>query len=65
MLHVNFARYHTTNRTASSNGQISQARAAGLRKYGYGNGFTVMDPISGTTLDSTFLLRMKIIVKVK
>ena len=38
------------NRTASYNGHFSLARAAGLRKYGYGNGFTVMDPISGTTL---------------
>ena len=27
-----------------------RARAAGQQKYGYGNGFTVMDPISGTTL---------------
>ena len=39
------------NRTASYNGHFSLARAAGLRKYGYGNGFTVMDPISGTILD--------------
>ena len=37
MLHVNVARYHTTNRPASSNGPISQACAAGLGKYGYGN----------------------------
>ena len=37
MLHVNVARYHTTtNRTASSNGPISQAQAAGLGKYGNG-----------------------------
>ena len=41
--------YHTTNRTATTNGLISLACAAGLGKYGYGNGFTVTDAISGTT----------------
>ena len=35
---------------ATYNGRFSLACAAGLRKYRYGNGFTVMDPISGTTL---------------
>ena len=43
MLHVNVDRYHTTNRTATTNGPISLACAAGLGKYGYGNGFTVME----------------------
>ena len=38
------------NRTATCNGPFSLAHAAGLRKYVYGNGFTVMDSISGTTL---------------
>ena len=38
MLHVNVDRYHTTNRTATTNGPISLAGAAGLGKYGYGNG---------------------------
>ena len=37
MLHVNVDRYHTTNRTATTNGPISLAGAAGLGKYGYGN----------------------------
>ena len=37
-----------TNRTATTNGQISLARAAGLGKYSYGNGFTVTERISGT-----------------
>ena len=50
MLHVNVDRYHTTNRTATTNGPISLAQAAGLGKYGYGNGFTVMERISGTVL---------------
>ena len=50
MLHVNVDRYHTTNRTATTNGPISLAGAAGLGKYGYGNGFTVMERISGTVL---------------
>ena len=50
MLPVNVARYHTTNRTASSNGPISQVRAAGLRKYVYEDGITVMERISGTLL---------------
>ena len=52
MLHVNVDRYHTTNRTATTNGPISLACAAGLGKYGYGNGFTVMERISGTVLMS-------------
>ena len=38
------------NRTAPCNGHFSLAGAAGLRKYVYGNGFMVMDSISGTTL---------------
>ena len=42
--------YHTTNRTATTNGPISLAQAAGLGKYGYGNGFAVMERISGTVL---------------
>ena len=50
MLHVNVDRYHTTNRTATTNGPISLACAAGLGKYGYGNGFMVMECISGTVL---------------
>ena len=54
MLHVNVDRYHTTNRTATTNGPISLACAAGLGKYGYGNGFTVMECISGTVLLVTF-----------
>ena len=50
MLHVNVDHYHTTNRTATTDGPISLARAAGLEKYVYGNGFTVMERISGTLL---------------
>ena len=50
MLHVNVDRYHNPNRTATTNGPISLAHAAGLGKYGYGNGFTVMERISGTVL---------------
>ena len=42
--------YHTTNRTASTNGPISLAQAAGLGKYGYGNGIVVTERISGTVL---------------
>ena len=38
MLHVNVARYHTTNRTASSNSLFSLACMAGLEKYAYGDG---------------------------
>ena len=56
MLHVNVDRYHTTNRTATTNGPISLAYAAGLGKYGYGNGFTVMERISGTVLMCSILL---------
>ena len=52
MLHVNVDIYHTTNRTATTNGPISLAQAAGLRKYGYGNGIAVMERISGTVLSS-------------
>ena len=50
MLHVNVDRYHTTNRTATTNGPISLAHAAGLGKYGYGNGVAAMERISGTVL---------------
>ena len=50
MLHVNVDLYHTTNRTATTNGPISLAGAAGLGKYGYGNGIAVMERISGTVL---------------
>ena len=50
MLNVNVDRYHTTNRTDTTDGPISLARAAGLGKYIYGNGFTVMERISGTVL---------------
>ena len=42
--------YHTTNRTATTNGPISLAYAAGLGKYGYGNGIAVTERISGTVL---------------
>ena len=52
MLHVNVDRYHTTNRTATTNGPISLAYAAGLGKYGYGNGIAVTERISGTVLKS-------------
>ena len=52
MLHVNVDLYHTTNRTATTNGPISLAGAASLGKYGYGNGFAVMERISGTVLFS-------------
>ena len=38
------------NRTAPCNGHFSLAGAAGLRKYVYGNGFTIMERISGTFL---------------
>ena len=38
MLHVNVDLYHTTNRTATTNGPISLAGAASLGNYGYGNG---------------------------
>ena len=57
MLHVNVDHYHTTNRTATTNGLISLACAAGLGKYGYGNGFTVMERISGTVLTSLIFLK--------
>ena len=43
MLHVNVDLYHTTNRTATTNGPISLAGAASLGKYGYGNGIAVME----------------------
>ena len=43
----------STNRTATTDGPISLARTAGLGKYVYGNGFTVMERISGTVLIST------------
>ena len=47
--------YHTTNRTATTNGLISLACAAGLGKYGYGNGFAVMERISGTVLLPSYI----------
>ena len=50
MLNLNVDRYHATNKTATTNGPISLAGAAGLGKYGYGNGFAVMERISGTAL---------------
>ena len=50
MLHVNVDLYHTTNRTATTNGPISLAYAAGLGKYGYGNVIVVTERISGTVL---------------
>ena len=51
MLHVNVDLYHTTNRTDTTNGPISLAQAAGLGKYGYGNGIVVVtERISGTVL---------------
>ena len=40
------------NRTAHCNGHFSLAGATGLRKHVYGNGFTVMERISGTLLIS-------------
>ena len=45
--------YHTTNRTATTNGPISLAGAASLGKCGYGNGIAVMERISGTVLITT------------
>ena len=42
--------YHTTDRTATTNGPISLAYVAGLGKYGYGNGIVVTERISGTVL---------------
>ena len=50
MLHVNVDLYHTTNSTATTNGPISLAYAAGLGKYGYGNAIAVTEHISGTVL---------------
>ena len=41
------------NRTSRCNGHLSLAGAAGLRKYVYGNGFTVMERISGTLLKAS------------
>ena len=57
MLHVNIDHYHTTNRTATTNGPISLACVAGLGKNGYGNGFTVMERTSGTVLRNRDLNR--------
>ena len=51
MLHVNVDLYHTTNRTATTNGPISLAGAASLGKCGYGNGIAVMERIPGTVLN--------------
>ena len=48
MLTINVDLYHTTNRTAGTNGPISLAGAASLGKCGYGNGIAVMERISGT-----------------
>ena len=48
--------YHTTNRTATTNGPISLAYAAGLGKYGYGNGIAVTERISGTVLNTYCLV---------
>ena len=62
MLHVNVDLYHTTNRTATTNGPISLAHAAGLGKYGYGNGNTVMERISGTVLVSTLMIKVSSLV---
>ena len=53
-MHVNVDLYHTTNRTATTNGPISLVQAAGLGKYGYGNGYAVMERISGTVLISSY-----------
>ena len=50
MLNVNVDRNHTTNRTATCNRPVFLAGAAGLEKYVYGNGFTVIKRISGTVL---------------
>ena len=50
MLNVNIDRYHTTKRTATSNRPVFLAGAAGLEKYDYDNGFTVMERISGTVI---------------
>ena len=65
MLHVNVDRYHTTNRTATTNGPISLAYAAGLGKYGYGNGFTVMErtgsPTSNLTIPEAYFCTFTII----
>ena len=50
--------YHTTNRTAITNGPISLAYAAGLGKYGYGNGIAVTERISGTVLITIILQKI-------
>ena len=50
MLTINVDLYHTTNRTATTNGPISLAGAGSLGKCGYGNGIAVMERISGTVL---------------
>ena len=52
MLPANVDLYHTTNRTATTNGPISLAGVASLGKGGYGNGIAVMEHIMGTVLDS-------------
>ena len=54
MLNVNVDRNHTTNRTAPCNRPVFLEGAAGLEKYGYGNGFTVMESISRTLLIFSF-----------
>ena len=60
MLHVNVDLYHTTNRTATTNGPISLAVAASLGKYSYGNGIAVMERISGTVLISQNCGRVRV-----
>ena len=54
MLNVNIDHYHTTNKTATCNRPVFLAGAAGLGEYGYGNGFTVTERISGTVLKTHF-----------
>ena len=46
----NVATKRYDNRTATCIGHFSLARAAGLGKYGYGNGIAVTEHISGTVL---------------
>ena len=58
MLTLMLTLYHTTNRTANTNGPISLAYAAGLGKYGYGNGIAVTERISGTVLITIILQKI-------
>ena len=55
--------YHTTNRTVTTNGPISLAFAAGLGKYGYGNGIAVTERISGTVLNTYCLVSNVVVPK--